>query len=58
MSKEPPADDSELLTLDNLTITPHIAWKSEKSLERMMDIIENNLKLFLENKLVGLKNEE
>lgn len=58
MSKEPPSDDSELLTLDNLTITPHIAWKSEKSLERMMDIIENNLKLFLENKLVGLKNEE
>lgn len=54
MSKEPPADNSKLFTLDNITITPHIAWKSWKSLERLMDMTENNLKLFLENKLTGL----
>ncbi len=55
MSKEPPEIDAPLFTLDNLTITPHIAWKSWKSMGRLMDVTENNLKLFLEGKLTGLK---
>ncbi len=55
MSKEPPEEDSKLLELDNLTITPHIAWKSQKSMERLFEVIENNMKLFIEGKLTGLK---
>ena len=55
MSKEPPEEDSKLLELDNLTITPHIAWKSQKSMERLFEVIENNIKLFIEGKLIGLK---
>ena len=54
-SVEPIEKDSKLFELENLIITPHIAWKSEKSLTRLMDEVENNLKMFLEGKLEGLK---
>ena len=54
-SVEPVEKDSKLFELKNLLITPHIAWKSEKSLIRLMDNVENNLKMFLEGKLEGLK---
>jgi len=54
-SVEPIENDSKLFELENLLITPHIAWKSEKSLIRLMDNVENNLKMFLEGKLEGLK---
>lgn len=54
-SVEPVEKDSKLFELENLLITPHIAWKSEKSLIRLMDNVENNLKMFLEGKLEGLK---
>ena len=54
-SVEPIEKDSKLFELKNLLITPHIAWKSEKSLTRLMDEVENNLKMFLEGTLEGLK---
>ena len=54
-SVEPIEKDSKLFELENLLITPHIAWKSEKSLTRLMDEVENNLKMFLEGRLEGLK---
>ena len=56
MSKEPPEENSKMFELENLTITPHIAWKSQKSLERLFEVIENNMNLFLEGKLEGLKS--
>lgn len=55
MSQEPPSENNKLFELKNITITPHIAWKSKKSLERLFEVIENNLKLFIEGKLEGLK---
>ena len=57
MIEEPPKKNCKLLELDNFTVTPHLAWKSSKSLERLFDSIENNLKLFLEDKLVGLESK-
>lgn len=57
MINEPPQNNYKLFELDNLTITPHLAWKSLKSLERLFDSIENNLKMFLDNKFVGLESK-
>ena len=54
-SVEPIEKDSKLFQLDNILITPHIAWKSEKSMIKLMDDVEKNLKLFLEGRLEGLK---
>jgi len=56
MTTEPPQNDCKLLELDNFTVTPHLAWKSQKSIERLFTAIENNLNLFLENKLVGVES--
>ena len=47
-SVEPIEKNSKLFQLDNILITPHIAWKSEKSMINLMDEVEKNLKLFLE----------
>ena len=54
-SVEPIEKNSKLFQLDNILITPHIAWKSEKSMIKLMDDVEENLKLFLEGRLEGLK---
>ena len=54
-SVEPIEKNSKLFELDNIVITPHIAWKSEKSMVTLMNDVEKNLKLFIEGKLEGLK---
>ena len=54
-SVEPIEKNSKLFELDNILITPHIAWKSEKSMIKLMDDVEKNLKLFIEGRLEGLK---
>ena len=54
-SVEPIEKNSKLFELDNIVITPHIAWKSEKSMITLMNDVEKNLKLFIEGKLEGLK---
>lgn len=37
LEKEPPAPDNPLLTLDNIIVTPHIAWYSEESFQKDME---------------------
>lgn len=50
VTTEPPAADSRLLNLDhpNLVITPHSAWASRESRQRIVDIMQANLEAFLE----------
>lgn len=47
---EPPAADDKLFELDNLFITPHIAWAAKETRERLMEIAINNVYSFLSGK--------
>ena len=53
---EPIAADSPLLGLDNLIITPHIAWASKAARQRLMEIAVENLRAFQQGAPVNVVN--
>ena len=48
--REPINADSPLLGLDNMIITPHIAWAAYEARQRLMDIAVENVRCFLAGK--------
>lgn len=56
VSAEPIRPDNPLLGLDNCLITPHIAWASRESRQRLMDIAVANLEAFLSGKPANVVN--
>lgn len=48
LSTEPPQMDHPFLGLKNCKISPHIAWASIEARNRLMDIVFENIRLFLE----------
>jgi len=48
LSQEPPPADHILLGIDNCLITPHQAWGSLQSRQRLLDGIVSNIKAYLE----------
>lgn len=55
MRNEPPQLDSPLFKLNNIIITPHIAWASNQSLSTLLDKIEKNLEDFFDGELIGIE---
>lgn len=53
LSQEPPRADSPLLTAKNCYITPHIAWATTAARERLMHIMMDNIKAYLEGKPIN-----
>ncbi len=47
LTVEPPKADNPLLTAKNCFITPHIAWAGFETRERLMNILEENVKAYL-----------
>lgn len=49
LSQEPPAADNPLLTKDipNLILTPHVAWASRESRQRLLDELAANIQAYL-----------
>jgi len=56
VSVEPIKADNPLLKAKNCIITPHIAWASKESRQRLMDIAVSNLKSFKEGNPVNVVN--
>ena len=54
MVQEPPTADNTLFAEPNAFITPHIAWATTEARKRLMTILENNVKAFLEGNAVNV----
>lgn len=53
LSSEPPKADNPLLKCQNCIITPHIAWAGLETRQRLVKIVYENLKSFLDGKIVN-----
>ncbi|KAA6321982.1 glycerate dehydrogenase [termite gut metagenome] len=53
LSTEPPRPDNPLLSAKNCYITPHIAWASFAARKRLMHIMLENLKAYMEGRALN-----
>ncbi len=56
LTSEPPKKDNELFKLENVYITPHIAWAAYETRKRLLDIAFDNLKGFIDKKAINRVN--
>lgn len=56
ISVEPPKKDNPLLSLDNIIITPHVAWGSNEAFQRLIDITKNNIFEFINGTPINVVN--
>ena len=54
LETEPPKDGSPLFSLDNVLITPHIAWSTIESRTRLLEGVKKNIKDFKLGILKGI----
>lgn len=54
---EPPKKDNPLLTAKNCYITPHIAWAALETRQRLLGILEDNLKAFINGEPQNVVNK-
>jgi glycerate dehydrogenase len=50
LSQEPPKDENPLIGAPNMILTPHIAWTSKESRERLIKGIAENIQTFVDGK--------
>ncbi len=56
LSVEPPHEDNPLLAARNCIITPHIAWASRESRARLMAVVVDNVRAYLDGECVNVVN--
>jgi glycerate dehydrogenase len=48
LTKEPPELDNPLFSLSNCVITPHIAWASGAARQKLLNVVVENVRSFLQ----------
>lgn len=56
LSQEPPLPDNPLLSAPNVFVTPHIGWMTSQTVERIINIICNNIQGFINGKPLNVVN--
>lgn len=57
LSVEPPKADNPLLNCDKCFITPHIAWAGYETRVRLLDVVYDNLKAYVNGNPVNVVNK-
>lgn len=52
---EPPVDD-KITSLENVLVTPHIAWAAKETRARLMEVTKQNIKAFADGKPINVVN--
>ncbi len=53
---EPPALDNPLFDMDNVIMTPHIGWRRYESRQRLVNLMADNIKAFIDGAPVNVVN--
>lgn len=56
LSEEPMSKDCPLLNAPNCVVTPHVAWAAKETRVRLLDIAVENLRSFLNGKIINRVN--
>ncbi len=56
LTQEPPADTCPVLHAPNVYLTPHIGWKTPQTVERIINLLAENIKGFLNGTPVSVVN--
>lgn len=51
---EPPEENSPLYTMDKVLLTPNMGWKGLETRQRLVSILADNIKKFMEGNLVNV----
>lgn len=51
---EPPEDNNHLYIMDNVILTPHMGWKGLETRKRLVSILANNIKKFIEGNPINV----
>ena len=51
---EPPEENSPLYTMDQVLLTPHMGWKGLETRQRLVSILADNIKQFMEGNPINV----
>ncbi len=51
---EPPAEDNPLYTMSNVIMTPHMGWKGLETRQRLVGVVENDIKSFFKGNPINV----
>ena len=54
LTKEPMSADCPLFGIENCYITPHVAWAGLETRQRLLQVVEANIKAFLEGSPINV----